>query len=304
MKRILVAAVVALTLPTIAMAAEAAAPDLKTPEGKSQFLASLSKRSGEIDVPQAKARLALGDKYYFLGPDDSRKVIVDAWRNPKDAADGVIGMVFAAGATPFDEDSWGAVVSYEDTGYVSDADARKTDYDKVLKQLREGEDQDNEARRKDGFSEIHLVGWAQPPTYDAAHHSLVWARDLHFGDQKEDTLNYDLRVLGRRGVLSLNVVSSMNQTRQIGQAADALQQVTAFDPGSRYADYKQGVDKRAEYGLAGLVLAGAGLVVAKKAGLLVVALLFLKKGIAVIVAGGAALWAGLKRRFAKKKPAP
>ncbi len=52
-------------------------------------------------------------------------------------------------------------------------------------------------------------------------------------------------------------------------------------------------------GLAG----GAGLVVAKKAGLLAVALLFFKKGFVVIAAAAAGMWAWLKRVFGGKKSA-
>jgi uncharacterized membrane-anchored protein len=55
----------------------------------------------------------------------------------------------------------------------------------------------------------------------------------------------------------------------------------------------------ADYGLAGLVAAGAGVLVAKKVGLLAVILLFLKKAIALVVAGVAGLGAWLKRKFSR-----
>jgi uncharacterized membrane-anchored protein len=70
-----------------------------------------------------------------------------------------------------------------------------------------------------------------------------------------------------------------------------------FNSGSAYNDFNPSTDKLADYGLAGLVAAGAGLLVAKKAGLLAVILLFAKKAIAVIVAAAAAGFAWFKRKF-------
>ena len=291
--------------PAASSAASSAAPPSpeQIAQAQARFMASLTKRTGVIRLPRANASLNLGEKYYFLGEADSRRVIVDVWRNPPDVADGVMGMVFPAGATPFDENGWGAVVTYLGSGYVSDKDARKTNYDDVLKQLREGEEHDNEERKKQNFPQIRLVGWGQPPSYDPVRHSLAWARELQFGDETDHSLNYDVRVLGRKGVLSLNIVSVMSQLPRLRGAAVDLQSTAGFDAGSRYADFQPGVDKRAAYGLAGLILAGAGLAVVKKAGLIAVALLFLKKGIAVIIAALAGGWAWLRRKFGGRKAA-
>jgi uncharacterized membrane-anchored protein len=287
--------------PAPAPASSSAPSPQDVARAEANFMASLTKRSGSVALPRAHASLNLGTRYYFLDAKDSKKVLVDAWGNPKDAADHVLGMLFPADQTPLDEHGWGAVLTYQDTGYVSDKDARATDYDKLLTQMREGEDQDNEQRKKDGFEPIHLVGWAQAPNYDAGRHALVWARDLQFGDLQDHTLNYDLRVLGRKGVLSMNIVSTTSQLPAIRTAAGELQAVASFDNGSRYADFKDGTDKRAQYGLAGLVLAGAGLAVAQKAGLLAIALLVLKKGFIVIAAGFAAAVAWFRKKFGAKK---
>ena len=302
MLRNMLAVLLALALPTFSFAEDSSKPDLQTPQGRSRFLDGLTPRFGAVPLSPAKVTLNLGDRYYFLGPADSEKVLVDAWGNPKAQGDGVLGMLFPAGTTPLDG-AWGAVVTYADTGYVPDSDARKTNYDDILKRLRDGEEQDNEARKKAGFEQAHLVGWAQAPLYDQASHSLIWARQLHFGDQKDDTLNYDVRVLGRRGGLSLNMVSRMTQLGQIHAAANDLQRTAVFDQGSAYADFKPDVDKRAAYGVGGLILAGAGLAVAQKAGLLAVALLFLKKGFVVIAAVVAGGWAWIRRRLGNRKPA-
>ena len=62
-----------------------------------------------------------------------------------------------------------------------------------------------------GYEPIELVGWATPPRYDSRTHKLYWAKELKFGDSDENTLNYNIRILGRRGVLVLNAVAGMSQ---------------------------------------------------------------------------------------------
>lgn len=303
MLRVLIGVMAALCL---AAAAAAEQPQL-TPEQRAELQRltrirnSLHPVRGSIPLPEAKARLELGTGYYFLGPADARKVIVDAWGNRPEQADGVLGIVFPVGQDLISSD-WGAVVTYESSGYVSDGDARSTDYDQLLNELRSGEDAENEDRKKQGYPSAHLVGWAQPPSYDAARHDLLWAREIEFGGEAEHTLNYDVRHLGRSGVLSLNMVATMSDLPQVRAAAQALARTAEFDAGVRYADHHSG-DKTAGYGLAGLIAAGAGVAVAKKLGFLAVIAAFAKKGIALIVAVGAGIAAWFRRLFGKRSAA-
>lgn len=260
------------------------------------ILASLHPQFGEVPVSTANAVLHLGNNYYFLNASEAKKVLTEGWGNAPDAVRDTIGMVFPAGKT-FLDDTWGAVITYRQTGYVSDSDAQTTDYDKMLEGARSQEDNLNESRRKSGFPTQHLVGWAQPPVYDAQNHSVVWARDIRFADQKDDTLNYDVRMLGRRGVLSLNMVSNMSKLSDIRSAAAKFSQAAAFETGSRYSDFNSSTDKAAGYGIAGLVAAGVGVAAAKKLGFLALVLGFGKKLIILAIAlfAGAINW--IKRLF-------
>ena len=257
---------------------------------------------GDVMVPGADAMLHLGKAYYFLDAADAKRVIVEAWGNPPSAAEGVLGLVIPAGKNF--SDSWGAVVTWEASGWVDDKDASSTDYSHLIKQIQDGEDEENRQRQHDGFPTSHLIGWAQPPTYDAAAHSAIWARDIQFGGQHDDTLNYDVRLLGRRGVLSLNMVDSMPDLPQIRAAAKDLARTATFDPGARYADYKPGIDKSAGYGIAGLVAAGLGVAAAKKLGLLAVVLAFGKKFIVVVMAALAGVGAWFRRQWARLRGKP
>lgn len=263
--------------------------------------AGLHPRTGDVPIVEAKATLHLGDSYYFLGPDDARKILVDAWHNPPSAAEGVLGLVFEKGKDFMDPDAWSAVVTYEADGYVSDEDARTADYAALLTQLKDAQEQANTARKEQGYAALHLVGWAQQPTYDATSHSVVWAKTLHADDESGNGLNYDVRLLGRFGVLSLNMLSDMNHLDSVRAAAAGLSQAVTFDSGARYADFVPDVDKKAGYGIAGLVAAGVGVAAAKKLGFLALALGFGKKFIALILVAFAAVGRFVMGLFGKRK---
>lgn len=281
-------------------------PDQPTAEQQAEIrrmealLDSLKPRTGDISLPGPKATLALGEAYYFLEAADARRVLVEGWGNPPSVVEGVLGMVFPAGKSPLD-DTWGAVITWVGDGYVADADAASIDYADLLKQLKASEAADNEALAADGYAASTLVGWAQQPSYDPVRHNLIWAKEIAFAGAPENTLNYDVRVLGRAGVLSMNIVAQMSDLASIGGEATKLMNTASFQPGAQYADYQEGVDKKAAYGVGGLIAGGAALAVAKKAGLIGILLLFLKKGWVVLVIGGAAAWRWLSTLFGGKK---
>jgi uncharacterized membrane-anchored protein len=313
MKRLayLAAAAAALVLTPAATAGPApagAAPEGAAPAGAAPADAAALQReirrisdrlhpvTGDVRIAAAGAVLHLGEDYYFLPADEARLVLTDAWGNPPDSTQDVLGMVFPAGRT-FADDTWGAVITYQPTGYVRDDDAQSTDYNELLDQMRAGEAELNAERTRLGYPAQHIVGWAQAPTYDRRSHSLVWASNVNFQGQSENSLNYDVRLLGRRGVLSLNMVTGMSKLEETRTAAQRLAAAAEFVPGSRYADYREGTDAVAEYGVAGLIAAGVGVTVAKKAGILALILGFGKKGLVLIFGAIALAGAWFRRRF-------
>lgn len=268
------------------------------PADQAAFEKGLHKRSGEVVVPGTDAVLHLGSKYYFLDAAEAKDVLVRLWGNPPDSADGVLGLVLPAGKTVLDN-SWGAVITWDGSGYVTDDDAATANYDKVLDDIRSGEADNNAERQKAGYPAMHLVGWAQPPSYDKGTHSLIWARDFKIDGTPSDSLNYDVRVLGRKGVLSMNMLWDMPHLPEVRAAAADFGKVATFNGGSTYGDYNSATDKAAGYGLAGLVAAGVGVAVAKKIGVLAILLLFLKKGFILLLVPLAAGWRRIKRLFGR-----
>jgi uncharacterized membrane-anchored protein len=50
-------------------------------------------------------------------------------------------------------------------------------------------------------------------------------------------LNYNIRILGRRGVLVLNSVAGMSQLPKIERSTSAILSAVEFHSGNRYADF-------------------------------------------------------------------
>jgi uncharacterized membrane-anchored protein len=261
-----------------------------------ELMRELHPVTGDVRIAEADAVLHLGEDYYFLPAAEAQKVLVDGWGNPPSSASEVLGMVFPKGKT-FMDDTWGAVITFEPTGWVSDEDAQSTDYDELVRQMQSGEEELNAERTKQGYPAQHLVGWAQKPAYDVRTHSVIWAQNVQFSGSPMNTLNYDVRLLGRRGVLSLNMVTTMDKLAETRVAAGKFAAAAAFNPGARYADYQPGTDAKAEYGVGGLVAAGVGVAAAKKLGILGIILAFGKKFIFLIIAGLAVVAGALRKLF-------
>lgn len=260
-----------------------------------QFVASLHFKKGEIAVPEAKAHFRLSPAFRYLDKDDTRRVLEDMWGNPPD--DSVLGMIVPVKPALNDDDGWAVVVTYSGDGYVSDIDASTIDYPDLLKQMQESTREQNSERKRAGYGVVDLVGWAVPPRYDADSKKLYWAKELAFNDNPQHTLNYDIRVLGRNGYLSLNAVADMSSLTRVQQGMQQLLPMTEFDAGARYADYDKSTDKTAAYGLAALI--GGGL--AAKAGLFAKLGLLLAKFWKLGLVGLVLLGSGIKRLFGSKR---
>jgi uncharacterized membrane-anchored protein len=278
---------------------DSGAPTSRQLRAAQQFYESLHRQTGTVLVAGGKVRLQIPSSHYFVGPEDSRRILVDEWRNPPDAANGIEGMIFPSGGNPA-TGTWGAVVSYSGDGYVSDQDARTTNYNDLLRRMQDQAERENLERQRQGYPAMTLVGWAEPPHYDPGSHKVYWARELAFSNSRLHTLNYDIRVLGRGGVLSVSFIAGMDQLQEIRSAAAAVMAIPEFTSGNRYADYQQGADPRATSGIAGLIAGGALIAVAQKTGMLAILLLLAKKFIVVILAGLAGIGGFFRRMFGRK----
>lgn len=256
--------------------------------------ASFQRQQGDVTIADGLATLALGDQWSFIdGPSAAR--VIEAWGNPRPTEDPV-GMIGAANL-PFIDGGWAVIVTYTADGHVDDADAASIDFDAMLAEMQQDARDGNVEREQLGLDPIELVGWAEPPHYDATTKKLYWAKLLRAPGG--ESLNYNVRVLGRVGVLELTAVAAPESLGDVKPAMEALLAAVTFNEGHRYADFDPDVDAMAAYGI-GALIAGK---LATKAGLfkvLIAGLLASKK----LVAGAAvALFAGARRLFGRKTDA-
>jgi uncharacterized membrane-anchored protein len=251
---------------------------------------------GDVTIAGGAVRLELGDDLVYLPPSETSTVLED-WGNGPGIQ--THGMIKPADGFLYGPDSWAVILQYEEDGWIDDADAASIDYDEMLVQMRSDNAAQNEARAAQGLDSMSLKGWAEPPHYDPVTKRLYWAKAFDDGSG-EGTLNYDVRTLGRYGVLSMNAVAGLEMLTDIKGEMSTVRDVAHFTEGNRYADYVPGSDKAATYGMAALVAGGAG-AAAMKGGLFKGLIAMLLAGKKLVVVAFVGLLAGVKAMFSRGK---
>ncbi|MEM9823100.1 MAG: DUF2167 domain-containing protein, partial [Bacteroidota bacterium] len=187
--------------------------------------------------------------------------------------------------------------TYSEDGYIDDSDAKDLDYDELLTTMIDDTKMESEQRVQMGYEPIALSGWASAPFYDAENKKLHWALDLVFSNSEDHTLNYNIRALGRKGYLQMNVIGEMTVLDQVKSDINYILPSITFNEGNRYSDFNPDIDKVAAVGIGGLI---AGKVLAK-AGILAKVGILLAKFWKFILIGVIALFAGIRRLFGGKE---
>jgi uncharacterized membrane-anchored protein len=232
---------------------------------------------------QAEVHIPAG--YQFAGASETRHLL-ELMQNPTSGRE--LGLI----ATVAEDQSWFVVFEFNEIGYVKDDEKEKLDADAMLNNIRQGTEQANIERKKRGWSELHVVGWEQPPRYDEKTNNLEWATRAESDGLV--SVNYNIRLLGRHGVMEVTVVADPKELASAVRESKALLAGFSYTPGNRYAEFRQG-DRIAEYGLAALITGGAA-AVALKTGLF-------QKLWKVIVFGGVAVVAAVRKLFGRRAEA-
>ena len=295
-------AVLGRSTPAFAQAAAASAtPEATAPEG-----AAAEPAEGALPFQAGPKLIALGhglkldlpETHAYLAQPDAGK-LMEKMGNLHN--EDLLGLVVSKDQS----DEYIVTFRYEDSGHIKDDE--ELDAGELLDSIKEGEDAYNEELKQRGFQPIHVGGWDEPPRYDQQNHQLIWALIVESSDGA--SINYNTRILGRTGYVSVNLVTDKPHLAQYKPAGALLLSRTSFDTGQRYADFDASKDKVAEYGLTGLVLGGAGLGLAKAAKIGLIAkfgkglIALLIAGKKVVIAGVIALGALLKKVFTKKSDA-
>lgn len=153
-------------------------------------------------------------------------------------------------------DLWFAEYTFSADGYIKDAASEKLDPKAILESIKEATRRGNEERQKRGWATMEVVGWQRLPFYDPKTSNATWSLLGHSTDN-EDAINHRVRLLGRRGVLAINMISSPTSYEAAVVGLDKVMANTGFVSGERYSEFRRG-DKIAEYGLTALIAGGAG----------------------------------------------
>lgn len=253
--------------------------------------------TGDIVLPNKVATLRLGEKYHYLAPRETSQLL-QLWGNPPD--DSTQGAIYPADVSPFSDGGWAVFLTYIDEGHVDDSDAKDINYDDMLEDMKAGVEANNAARKEAGYPQMHLLNWAEPPRYDAATKKLYWAKEIQSEGSEVHWLNYDVRVLGRTGVLSMQAVAPMDQLAQIRTEMRPLLEIAEFNEGQRYAEFDASTDRMAEYGLGALIAGGVAAKLGLFGKLLAFVMLFKKFFIVGLIAVGGLVFKLLGK---KKDPA-
>jgi uncharacterized membrane-anchored protein len=253
---------------------------------------SLHYKTGTFTLQNGMATLTIPNGFKFLEAAEAKRVLEDVWGNLEGQAP--LGMIFPESSNAsFAE--YAFIVEYQDMGYVKDDDADKINYTDLLKEMKEDAATSNEERKKQGLSTMDLVGWAANPYYDKSKKILYWAKEYKVEGSEEHTLNYDVRILGRKGVLVLQAVAGMSALDSVNKNIAPILSMVHFNGGHKYSDYDSKTDNVAAWTIGGLV---AGKVLAK-VGFFAIIVKFLKFILLGLVAIGGAIVKFFKR---KKEP--
>jgi uncharacterized membrane-anchored protein len=231
----------------------------------------------EVEVPGG-AVFKVPEGFAFLDEEESRK-FADITQN-----------IPGPGETTFApvDLSWFAVFQFDEVGYIKDQD--EIDAEAILTDLRANQLEANKELAQRGWSQLSVDGWAFPPRYDGATQRLEWAVNLTSLDTQDKVVNFNTRVLGRRGYMRVVLVAGPDVLEPSVASFKTAMEGFAFQPTEAYAAFQQG-DRIAEYGLAALIVGGAA-AAASKSSAVKSFLKFILLGIAV---AGAAAWGWIKR---------
>lgn len=209
---------------------------------------------GVSEIGDGLASIRLDTSYVFLDAEGTRQ-LMELSENPVDGSE-----VATVAPSAMDE-GWFLIFEWSPIGYVDDSEGSSIDADALLASIRAGNAEANKERRRRGWGELRIVGWYEEPFYDPVTNNLTWA--VEGASEGGSVINRNIKLLGRRGVMSATLVADRTELVRAAPAVDELLTGFEFQPGSRYAEFVPGKDDVAKIGLTALIAGGAGAALVK-----------------------------------------
>jgi uncharacterized membrane-anchored protein len=214
---------------------------------------------GSINLKNGIGKINIPNGFKYLNPVQAERVLVDLWGNPK-GENLTLGLLLPENQGVMSQNGYVFNIQYDEIGHVEDDDADDVNYDDLLTEMQKETVEENKERQKGGYEPISIVGWAAKPFYDKDRKILHWAKEIKFGKSSLNTLNYNVRILGRKGVLVLNAIATENELPLVQKDISKVLDIVQFNDGYKYEDFDSSIDEVAAWTIGGLV---AGKVLAK-----------------------------------------
>lgn len=208
------------------------------------IVASFSYKTGEQELGEG-VTLQVPDGFRLLDAAQSRQLIEGLWGNPDNP--NTLGILLPARVSPMNKEFRGVMISFEPFGYLDEREAGNINYNRLLHEMKEELKNENMLRRRNGAGEITSMDWAFPPYFDKGSRSLHWARILHFAGGATPVLNYELRLLGRRGSLCFTAIGKAGDVSIIKAQLQRVVALASFTNGNSYTDFNPRTDESARW---------------------------------------------------------
>ena len=236
-----------------------------------------------------EAKIELGEDYLYLNGEDTRELMDYIGNIPSDLEVGCI-------IPKSDYEEWMVIFEYNPIGYVKDDEKDTLDSKAILESIKEATEEANKIRIDRGFSALNVLGWYEEPHYDVRSHNLVWAILGEDADTEDRVANYNTRLLGRHGYMSVTLVEEPDLIQSAMPNLEDIFTHYSWNQGKSYTEWVKG-DKVAEIGLTALIAGGAGAALAAT-GILAKLWKFLVVGVLAIIGAISGL---IKRLLGKNK---
>ena len=206
---------------------------------------------GAVVLDSGNAVLTVPPSFKFLNRAQSIFVMTKIFNNPIDNS--LLGMLVPKNKGILDQNGWVFTINFEALGYVDDSDANEINYSEILSVLKKQVTDENKARQSKGYNTNELIAWASVPFYDHNKKVLHVAKEVRFGKDKFNTLNYTLKIFGRKGIYALNAIANMNQLKEVESLINEVVESIQFLKGNKYVDYQKGIDNSSSYNIGSLI---------------------------------------------------
>lgn len=214
--------------------------------------ATIKYEKGTIEILGGAGTLNVPQGFKYIGSAQTRYIMSELYGNPDDPS--MVGILMPESIGVTYGEGYMFVLYYKEIGYVKDGDADKINYDDLMDRMKLDATEENKQRIASGLETYRIVGWAKRPVYDGTKKVITWAKELKFdSDMEANTLNYSILILGRKGVLTLNAIATMNELKMVESEKDQIINMFTFNEGFRYDNYVDGTDAVAEWSIGSLV---------------------------------------------------